>query len=128
MTTVQVAFADAWLTGVSNPSVSVRAWFPERKSTSLLDGEIRFYAGGRRRIITSARSTHRFPLTLQLLDDPQLALLESWRGQVLLLRDKAGRRVFGTFLTFDVEDWWMPEGLRHIVTLTFTEVTYSEGV
>ena len=128
MTLIMVAFADAWLTDVSAPSVSLTASFPARSSDSTLDGAVRFYAGGRRRVITTARSTRTFPLILQWLDDSQVATLDLWRGRVLLLRDVSGRRVFGTFLSMAVEDIFQPAGTRHFVTLTFTEITYSENL
>ena len=128
MTTITVLFEDAWLTDVANPSVSVHASFPERGSNPAIAGEVRFYAGGRRRVITSANRSATFPLTLQLLSDADLDLLDSWAGRVLLLRDGAGRRVWGTFLALDVEDFWDPEGTLHNVGLTFTELTYDEAV
>jgi len=92
------------------------------------DGEVRFYAGGRRRVITSASRSNTFPLTLQLLSDADFRLLESWAGRVLLLRDGAGRRVWGAFFGLDVEDFWDVDGTLHNASLTFSELTYLEGV
>ena len=128
MSTILVAFEDAWLCDVTNPAVSVHASYPERGSKSDLDGAVRFYAGGRARVITTANRSAAFPLTLQLLSDADLDLLASWAGRLLLLRDGAGRRTFGTFLSLDVTDYWDPEGTLHDASLTFTELTYSEAV
>jgi len=127
MATIDVVFEDAWLTDVTTPAVSVHASFPERGSNPDLEGAVRFYAGGRRRVITSASRSNTFGLTLQLLSDVDLVLLESWAGRVLLLRDGEGRRVFGTFLSLDVEDFWDPDGTLHSASLTFVETTFIEG-
>lgn len=128
MTTVMLTIEDVWLTDVADPSVSVRAASPERSSEVELDGEVRFYAGGRRRVITSARDTAKYPLTLQWLTDAQVATLTGWRGRVLLLRDAFGRRVFGSYLALDVKDVYVDGGRASIVSLTFTELTYSDAV
>ena len=67
-------------------------------------------------------------LTASFPSRSSASTLDLWRGRVLLLRDVSGRRVFGTFLSMTVEDIFQPAGTRHFVTLTFTEITYSEGV
>ena len=128
MATVLLTFTEAWLTDVANPTVSVHASFPDRASTDALDGAVRFYAGGRRRVITTPRETHTFPLTLQLVTDADVALLTSWRGRVLLLRDGAGRRVFVTFLSLALEDFNVTGGTLHHATMVLTELTFSEAV
>ena len=128
MTSVLVAFDDVWLTDVADPTVSVQASSPEREETAHLDGEVRFYAGGRRRVITSMSDARTYPLTLQWLTPADVDQLRSWRGRVLLLRDSLGRRVFGTFLAVEVADRYIVGGWRSVVTLTFTELSYTEGV
>lgn len=128
MTTVLVTFTDAWLTDVTNPSVSIHASFEDRKSQTATGGRFAELAGGRTRVITTASKTATFPLVLQLLDDADAALLDLWQGRLLLLRDQAGRRVFGSFLAGDSLDYDTPEGTLHDVTITFTRVTYSEAV
>ena len=128
MASITVTFQDAWLTDVANPTISVHASYPERGSSPATAGEVRFYAGGRRLVITSANRSLTFPLTLQLLSDGDLDLLELWAGRVLLLRDGAGRRVFGTYLSLDVEDFWDAEGTLHNAGIVFTEVSYQEAV
>jgi len=128
MASIVVAFEDAWITLASNPTLSVHASFPQRGSKSDTAGEVRFYAGGRSRVITSANRSATFPLTLQLLSDDDLDLLTSWSGRVLLLRDGEGRRTFGTYLSLDVTDWWDADGTLHDVAFTFTQLSYDEAV
>ncbi len=126
-TEVTVDIDDLWITDVATLA-SVTVPFRERSTTSETDGAIRFYAGGRARGITNANLKRTFPLTLEWLDDADLALLDSWRGRLLLLRDGAGRRVFGTFLALAVDDLWPATGILHLVSLVFTELTYDEAV
>jgi hypothetical protein len=128
MTTVTLAFVDAWLTLASDPTLSVHASYPDRGHHAETAGEFRPYAGGRIRVITSARKMATFPLTMQLLSDADVALLESWQGQVVLLRDGEGRRVWGSYLAGDVESFYDAAGTLNNMALTFTAVTFDESV
>lgn len=128
MPTVTLTFVDAWISLASNPTLSVHASHPERSHSTETAGEFRPYAGGRIRVITSARKMATFPLTLQLLSDVDVRLLESWQGQVVLLRDGGGRRVYGSFLAGEVESLWDAAGTLNNMSLTFTAVTYSDAV
>jgi hypothetical protein len=128
MTTLNVVFTDLWLTDVSNPSVSVHASFTERVASTSVAGQVRTYAGGRRRVITTPADTVAFPLTLQAVTAAEVAVLEGWRGKVVLLRDTSGRRVFGSFMALDVRDTWTVDGPLADVGLTVTQVDYSEAV
>ena len=128
MATVTLTFTDVWLTDVANPAMSVHGSFSERKSDDEVAGDVRPYAGGRLRSITSARTKATYPIVVQLLSDSDAALLKAWRGRVLLLRDSAGRRVFGTYFARSVEDFPMTSGTLHNVSLTFQEITYFEAV
>lgn len=127
MTTINVVFEDVWLTDVTDPTISVHASSPERAHAFATDGEVRFY-GKRRRVITTDRKSATFPVVLQWLTVPDLAQIEAWQGQVVLLRDPQGRRVFGTFFAGDVTDRYLVGGWRSVITLTFTEVDFDESV
>jgi len=128
MATIGVVFEDVWLCDVTNPAVTVHAHSPEREQAANLDGDVRYYAGGRARVITSARDARTYPLTLTQLTVADVDLLTSWRGRVLLLRDGLGRRVFGTFLSVATADRYLVGGWRSVATLTFTELTWDESV
>lgn len=123
---IDVRFEDTWLTLAADPTLSVHAACPERTSDDAIAGEVRYYAGGRARSITSDQQSATFPLTLQLLSAADAALLKSWRGQVMLLRDGEGRRVWGTFFSRAIVDYWDPDGTVFDVTVTFQELTYIE--
>ena len=128
MTTVTLTFTDAWLTLAADPTQSVHAAYPDRGHHKETAGEFRPYVGGRIRVITKALKTATFPLTMQLLSDSDVALLELWQGQLVLLRDGAGRRVWGSFLAGDVTELRAAEGTLSNMALVFTAVTYSEAV
>lgn len=128
MTTVTLAIADAWLTLASDPTQSVHASYPDRGHHKETAGEFRPYAGGRIRVITSARKMATFPLTMQLISDAEVLLLELWQGQVVLLRDDAGLRVFGSFLAGDVVSYPDEAGTLNDLALVFTALTYSDAV
>ena len=128
MSTIDVVFEDVFLCDVTNPAVTVHAHSPERDRSADLDGEVRYYAGGRARVITSAKDARTYPLTLQWLTVTDVDLLTSWRGRVLLLRDGLGRRVFGTFLAVATSDRYIVGGWRSVAQLTFTELTYLEEI
>jgi hypothetical protein len=128
MTSITVVFKDAWLTDMTDTSVSIHASFPDRSKTASTGGAVREYAGGRRRIISNARKAATFPLVLQLLDDADLEQLIAWQDHVVLLRDPVGRRIFGAYSSVDVDDIFCSDGTLHNVTLTLVEVDFVEGV
>jgi hypothetical protein len=127
MTTATLTITNIWITDVAS-SVSVVAASPTRDLTAALSGSIRFYAGGRARVITTPADLVTYPLALQLVSDTDAALLIAWRGQVLLLRDALGRRVFGTYLQVDLSDVTQGAEFWHNVSLSFTQIDYDESV
>lgn len=127
MTAVNVTLTKGWLTDVADPTQSIHAPFLARGLSSSVDGGVRTYAGGRVRIITSARSTQSHPIEFRLSAEHVTQLL-AWRGRLLLLRDLQGTRVFGSFFQVDVADTRMQGQLQYLASLTLTQVTYSEAV
>jgi hypothetical protein len=127
MTTVTLTIGLTWLT---NPltGVSVTAANPVRAGEASRNGSIRFYAGGRARVITTPGDVRTYPIVMQNLTDASLILLDGWRGQVVLLRDAPGWRKWGTFLDIKWNDVPGGGGMVHDVTLTFSELDYSEAV
>jgi hypothetical protein len=127
--TVQVKFAYTWLTNPADPTNPITAPNPVRSGQVTLGGRFATYAGGRIRVITTPDDTRNTKVVLQDLDDDDLNRLDSWRGTVLLLRDAAGWRKWGSFLDLT----WTDVGhaadgtMTHDATFMFTEVTYIEG-
>lgn len=128
MSSILVEFSDAFLCEVANPAVTVHATYPQRGSSTSRAGEVKTYAGGRTRVVTAAGRKATFPLTLQLLTDADVDLLDSWQGRLLLLRDGSGRREFGTVLAGEVTDYYDVDGTLHDVAVVFTRLSYDEAV
>lgn len=120
-----------WLTLVSAPASSLALTMATagRAFTETLDGEVRQYAGGRRRVFTTIGGDLRSITGLVVAATPaQHVTLRSWRGQMVLYRDGHGVRMFGAYLSTP----WVPllgygTAVR-AVTLEFSELTYSEAV
>lgn len=127
MTSCVVTINYTWLTNLAG--VSVTAPNPVRGGDALKGGAFRTYAGGRVRVITTPGDTRTYPVVMQGVDDGDLLLLDTWRGQVLLLRDAMGWRKWGSFLEIKWVDVPGGGGMVHDVTVTFQELSgYSEAV
>ena len=128
MTSCTVVISYTWLTNFTT-GVSVTAPNPVRAGDALKGGAFRTYAGGRVRVITTPGDTRTYALVMQSLSDPDLLLLDTWRGQVLLLRDAMGWRKWGSFLEMKWNDVPGGGGMVHDVSLTFQELSgFSEAV
>lgn len=88
-------------------------------------GEVRRYAGGRRRLTTVAGQDQSVEVTVWT-DAAGLLRLQGWAGRVLLYRDGLGTRMWCTYLRTPYEP--TIDGQHRQVTLLLTEVTYSEAV
>ena len=127
MSTVTLTIGLTWLT---NPTtgVSVTAANPVRGGDAQRGGSIRFYAGGRARVISTPSDVRTFPVVMQNITDANLLLLDSWRGQVLLLRDASGWRKWVSFLGMKWNDVPGGGGMLHDVALVAQEISFSEAV
>lgn len=67
-------------------------------------GEFRRFAGGRVRLITQSGTERGLAVTVSRATRTTRELLDSWKGQTLLLRDGRGRLVFGSYLTLEVTE------------------------
>ena len=89
-------------------------------------GEVRTYAGGRLRLVTTAGVARTATLTLPECSRDQINWLQSVVGLTVLVRDDRGRKIWGTFLSPKVsENQYNTTG---DVTLTIIEITYVEAV
>lgn len=60
-------------------------------------GEVRTYAGGRRRSITAAGEAGTYKFTLLLVPRTTVETLRAWQGELVQVRDNKGRRFFGVY-------------------------------
>lgn len=88
-------------------------------------GEVRQYAGGRRRAVRQEGSPTAIPATFRVSSLDAVDLLASWAGQPVWVRDPRGRREACVY--FDVEESDTAPGLTD-VTLSLVGVTVDETV
>lgn len=125
----QVILGQSWINLASDPSQGFAVYTSTRSDAASLGaggGKFRMYANGRVRLVLPAGDLRSLPMTLRNVSDATLTTLDTWRGRTLLFRDRHGRRMWGSFLDRTVTDY--PDGSGHDVTLTFTQLTYSEAV
>ena len=98
----------------------------EIASAETVRGGFRNYAGGRVRLITMPGRDRRVTVSARRIDRATREQLTAWAGQLLLLRDGRGRKMYGAFLEPSFTE---QQGLPFCsAALTFVEVTRSEAV
>jgi hypothetical protein len=88
--------------------------------------EVRMYAGGRRRSITSAGEAGTYSFVLLLIPRTSVELLRSWQGQLVLVRDHKGRRFYGVYGKIGVTE--IVSRATWNVAITLSTVTVDDGV
>ena len=128
MTSTVLSIDGTWITDpVTGASMAARK--SARGESDKRNVQVRTYAGGRRRIISTPQRTRSTALTLRLVADSDLETLRGWAGEILLLRDGQGWRRWGTFDGVQVSTVRpSPEAPVHDVALTWQDVDYVEGV
>jgi hypothetical protein len=96
--------------------------------TNTVPGEVRVYAGGRRRLVTSVGQGRTVPFQFSRLSRSQFQALNELVGVPVLIRDQRSTRVAGVFLTLSGREAarrpdWVLE-----VTFVLDELTWSEIV
>lgn len=97
----------------------------DKSITRSMKGEVRQYANGRQRAVSSKGIKGTFPVVLIDVTLTQIEKLESWMGQTVVFRDTRGRRFFGTLFEVTQQDKAHPQ--YYDVSITLNEVTYIEG-
>lgn len=119
----EVTLDRLWLHDADAPETYLRFFTTDRGDTRAVDGEIRTYANGRRRLVTRAGSARTLPVTLRQVSDADLDVLEEWRGRLVMVRDHRGRLFFGTYFSIDVTDYKDRSG--YDVAVEVADVTHS---
>jgi hypothetical protein len=78
-------------TGVSISGYSGR----DREWSQSTNTEVRTYAGGRQRAVTSEGVSGSYTFTLRFVSEADVNTLISWMGQTVLIRDNWGRKFYG---------------------------------
>lgn len=115
-----------WLNLLST-GASVSAQSSSRSMEYVADGEVRAYAGGRRRSVSGEGVTTTFSATLLLLTQTKLDTIVSWLGQAVQFRDYRGVRLVGVFFKVTPVEVAKGTTIWH-AAITLTEVTTEDGV
>lgn len=92
-----------------------------------VDGDVRSYANGRRRSVTTAARKRTVPIRFDIVADRALLeMVRSWQGRLILLRDPRGRKVWGVFYDLEIDENVAVDVAS--VSLTVTEVSHDEAV
>lgn len=124
-----VTLSDLWVHDASDLDTFVKVYMGSLTEVSNRAGEVRAYANGVFRAITSGSPARTYSVELPFLSRADLTTLRGWVGRPVMVRDPLGRKVFGTF--FSVEASETPIGdiatvLR--VSLQLYETSATESV
>ena len=89
-------------------------------------GEVRTYAGGRLRLVTTAGVARTATVTLPECSRDQINWLQTYVGNTVLIRDDRGRKIWGTYLKPRVSE--NQHNGSGDVSLVINEITYTEAV
>jgi hypothetical protein len=121
-----VKLLQTWVTLVSTGQ-SVKGYTARGRSrTATKEGETRRLAGGRFRAIGTLGVRRAQTFALRDVSLADISTLESWVGQLVLVRDNRGRRMFGVYWSVPYSDRQDPN--YYDVQLDVTENSYEEGV
>lgn len=121
-----VTLARIYLHTASDLADHEKFWSDQPAESLHQAGEIRTYAGGRRRIITRAVRTQTIGISLLDVSDDQKAWLELHMGDEMVYRDPQSRIFGGAYFDIDPSDY--PDGSGWEVALTFEGSTWSAEV
>lgn len=99
----------------------------ERERGHDMAGEVRGYAGGRQRSITTYGERGRFSFTLIEVPDADIVTLRSWIGQGVQVRDHRGQTFYGVYHGLELAEVKALPGHYH-VAIALRTITYNEAV
>ena len=119
---VTVELDELWLHDADNHADFVRSRSTTMDVSEARVGEVRTYAGGRRRLITEPSTSRTATVTAANIDRTVADQIVDRRGTVQLVRDGRGRVLFGSFLEVSLEE---TPGRKDLVSVSLTihEVT-----
>lgn len=99
-----VTLADVWVHQVSDLSSFVQVYAGSISERSGISGEVRRYANGVTRAITTLGTTRTVKVDLPFVSRADIDLMETWVATPVMVRDPLGRKTFGMFFSVDIED------------------------
>lgn len=121
-----VSLTAVWIQNAQDLTTAVQAQATSIVETPQVAGNVRAYANGRQRTVSSASKPRQVAFTFTLMSAADAATLAAWNGQLVLVRDAFGLKVWGSY--FQTQRTQQPAPNVNDVTLTVTEVTHSESV
>ena len=91
-------------------------------------GEVRTFAGGRRRSISQVGEAGTYSCTLRFMTQTQIETLQSWARRTVQVRDNLGRKFFGVYYDVNPKEIAKGLGAQYDVPIVVNVVTYTEGV
>ena len=119
-----VQLAEVWLHNADDLSDAVRLRTARLSQTTSVGGQVRQYAGGVRRIVTTKARTRPITVTCEVIARDVFDRVIGWQGRELLLRDPFGRVEFGTLFDATVDE----ESGLDLVNVTFEFWTTTRTV
>lgn len=116
-----------WIHNAANYSDNIEFEYyrPVREDLDT-EGDVRRYAGGRKRSIRRAGKLRTLTVDLRFVTRAQLESLRKLQGKLIMLRDNKGRVVFGVYHDINIDDRRTDKDAG--VTLNIQEVTHSVEV
>ena len=123
-----IQLSTVWINLASDPSdYQSFSMLSALRVTKDKPGSVNRYASGRRRLILGAGTDYSIALTLPQLTRAQIVWLDLHVGDVVLVRDNRGRKIWCTYFSLpideDFSDIEYGDG-----SLSLQEITYSEVV
>ena len=123
-----IALRTVWINLASDPSdYQSFALLSALHVTKDKPGSVNKYASGRRRLILKPGTDYSISLTLPQLTRAQIVWLDLHVGDLVLVRDDRGRKIWCTYLSLPIDedgsDIEYGDG-----SLSLVEITYSEIV
>lgn len=107
----------------AGPRVNAYAW--SRSDNEVVEGQVNKYAYGRRVSIRYGDIIPELSFSLLNLTEADHTLMKSWLGKITLLRDRHGRKVFGTYFQLAVVDF--RDSARDL-SFKYEQVSFIEAV
>lgn len=128
-TTGIVASPLAWITDPFDPGGAVVTCGTRRSGPSQrhVDGEVRDFVGNASQIVSFGTGGGSVPIVFAALTQAQVAQLDAWMGQTLLLRTKDGQRYYGGYFA-DGLTTYLTAGPLYDLEVEFLVTSYSDTV
>jgi hypothetical protein len=123
-----VTFTRLWISPASDLSsgIGFRLAADSLEDDPQTPGQVRPYAAGRFRLVTSPGNQHQLPVTIRCDTRDEVAALTAWQNTVVLARDPKGRKFYAAYQDLKISE---RAGLDSATaTLTLVETSMSEAV